>query len=219
LSEHDIFSDMLVSSVMLGGMYGFICGVSPGPFLAFLLTQSLVFGRRVGFWLALTPLLIDLPIALFCIYVLGESSPAFLPWLSFMGGGFAIYLGIDTLRTTRAIGTPWKHPNTLPKSQPFTLLQRAVLTNVLTPYPYLFWSTIGISSAASVGSHSPVAFATFVAGFYATLIGGKLLLVELSHRSKKWFRGDGYLWLIRICAILLIALGMRLLKIAFLGNG
>ena len=54
------------------------------------------------------------------------------------------------------------------------------------------WDEAGLSALA------------FLAGFYACLVGSKVLAAGLVARSRRFFSGRAYLWLMRLLGVLLL---------------
>jgi MFS family permease len=67
----------MITALLIGISYGFAAGVSAGPLLGLVITQTLQGGWRAGNLVALAPLLSDLPIILLAqptpLPVLGDS--------------------------------------------------------------------------------------------------------------------------------------------------
>ena len=165
----------MIPFLLSGIVYGAAAGISPGPLLALVIRESFTYDVRAGIAAALAPLLTDLPIVTLSLLVLSALSgntvvPAVL---SFAGGAFVAYLGIDTL-TTR----PKPVDPSTPRSGSFW---RAVLTNALSPHPYMFWLLVGAPTtlkAAESGTGEAVAF---ISGFYLLLVGTKITVAVLAY--------------------------------------
>jgi len=136
----------MIAALLLGISYGFAAGISPGPLLALVITQTLKRGRRAGNLIALAPLLSDLPIVLLAIFLISRLPHAAFGWLGIIGGLFAIYLGVETIHGV------WKQSHMKQEEiqamgnesgSTSALLLRAAATNALNPHPYLFWGTVG----------------------------------------------------------------------------
>lgn len=86
---------------------------------------------------ALAPIITDLPIILITLAILVKVSGYHyvLGIISLSGGMFVLFTGYEAIRT-QAVEL------VLPKEQPRSL-QKGVLTNILSPHPYLFWISVG----------------------------------------------------------------------------
>ncbi|MGQ0601656.1 MAG: LysE family translocator [Anaerolineales bacterium] len=152
---------------------GFSASVSPGPFLAYLLSHTLNRGARRTLPLTLTPLASDGPIIALVLLVLTQTPDWFLRGLKIAGGLFLIYLAYGALQTARRMQNA---ALTDARSHSFA---DALLMNTINPNPWIFWSAVGgpilLEGWALSASH---AF-SFGIGFYLALIGGMVGFVVL----------------------------------------
>jgi threonine/homoserine/homoserine lactone efflux protein len=159
---------------------GFSASVSPGPFLAYLLAQSLRLGARRALPLALVPLLSDGPIVGLVVVVLAQTPAWLLRGLQIAGGGFLLYLAWVALRLAR------RPPAVTARVEGARLsLAQGTLMNLLNPNPWLFWGIIGGPLLLEAWRSAPWLPAAFLAGFYLTLVGGTacfILLFAAAHR-------------------------------------
>lgn len=93
----------MIASLLLGFSYGFAAGVSPGPMLGLVITQTLRRGWRAGNLVALAPLFSDMPIILLAVLIVGQLPRVALGWLGVVGGLFVVYLGIESMRAARGV--------------------------------------------------------------------------------------------------------------------
>ncbi len=206
----------MIAALLLGVSYGFASGISPGPLLALVITQTLKRGWRAGNLIALAPLLSDLPIVLLAVILISRLPHSAFGWLGIIGGLFVIYLGLET------ISSVWKQRNekheeiqTISSEQNSTtaLLLRAAATNALNPHPYLFWGTVGAQLLIRITQQSGTGGAiVFLVGFYGLLVGSKLLLAFLVSRSRNWLRGRTYQGILTGSGVLLLVLGVLLIS-------
>ncbi len=158
--------------LLQGLTLGFSASVSPGPFLAFLLSQSLSKGWRRTLWLALAPFITDGPIIVLALLVLTQTPSWFVRALDIAGGLLLIYLAKGAWDVFRKPAQPT--PATTDPQAPADRgsFAKAIAMNASSPGPYLFWGTVGgpllIESWHKSAGHA----ASFVVGFYITLIGG-----------------------------------------------
>ncbi|HET8913825.1 MAG TPA: LysE family translocator [Ktedonobacteraceae bacterium] len=202
-----------------GLILGVTAGISPGPMLGLVITQTLRRGWRAGSLVACAPLFSDLPIIFLLVVVLRNLPSLALQILAFVGGLFVIYLGIETIRSaskTVSIEANLKNASTSVQDNTYRILFSAVLTNFLNPHPYLFWATIGstllLQSYALGGLWSS---GSFLVGFYLCLVGAKLALVLLVSRSRTWLQGQAYKWTLQASGLLLLGLGYVLIWESF----
>ncbi len=201
----------MTATLLSGLLLGLYAGLSPGPLMALVLAQTLRHGPREGCKVALVPLLTDLPIILVAVALaskLSELQPL-LGVLSVAGGAFVMYLAYEAWRPAR--------PDTADAPTRPNSWMKGILTNVLSPHPWLFWMTVGAASLAkamTVGRHAAIAF---LALFYGLLVGSKLTMVLLAGRSRRFLAGRPYRIincalgvLMAVFAVLLIREGIKL---------
>jgi len=133
---------------------GFSVASIPGPIIILVVTETLRKGRRAGLATMMAPVLMDavimVPLGLFVQASLfsGRGATA----LGLVGAAFLLWLGLQSIRAgvrgprdqgsqgLRVAG-PTLHPS--PSSlHPFL---KGVLTHLASPYPYLYWGTVGSS--------------------------------------------------------------------------
>jgi threonine/homoserine/homoserine lactone efflux protein len=191
----------LLSGLSLGAA----AGISPGPLLALLVSQTLRHGFREGAKVAAAPLLSDAPVVLLCLLAIqrAEGLGSAAAWVSMLGGCFVAYLGYDCLRApgVAASGGP-----EAPRS-----LAKAVTVNLLNPHVYLFWAAVGAPMLLQGIQRRDGSALAFVVGFYAGVVGSKLTVAGLVHRSRQALAGRGYLWTMRIMGILLLGIAAWML--------
>ncbi|MBP7691596.1 MAG: LysE family transporter [Anaerolineales bacterium] len=160
---------------------GFSASVSPGPFWAYLLTQTLQLGARRALPLALVPLLSDGPIVVVVLLVLAQTPAWFLRGLEVAGGLFMLSLAGSAFRAARQ-AAEWRAD---PAGRPRRSLLHGTLMNLLNPNPWIFWSVIGGPLVLEAWARSAGAAVSFFAGFYLTLTGGMaglIVLMAVAHR-------------------------------------
>ncbi|MCG5516660.1 MULTISPECIES: LysE family translocator [unclassified Ectothiorhodospira] len=190
----------------MGMVLGLSAGVAPGPLLALVISEPLQHGLRAGMKVALAPLLTDLPIILLTLFILAQLSHVdqVLGGLSIIGAGVVAWLGWESLRFRPAC----QGDGVVPRERS---LQKAVLANMFSPHPYLFWLSVGgpiIIRAYESGPWAPVGF---IAAFYALLIGAKVGIALMTARARPWLAGRGYVMTVRALGLVLWALAAVLL--------
>jgi threonine/homoserine/homoserine lactone efflux protein len=184
----------LASAVVLG----LAAGLSPGPLMTLVLTQSLRHGAREGCKVALAPLLTDAPIILLALALasrVAELRPA-LGGLSIAGGVFVLYLAVEVLRAAP--------PELSGETAPPRSWAKGIAVNLLNPNPWLFWMTVGAASLARALSDGWLTAAAFLIPFYVLLVGSKLGLALLAGRSRHRLSGRPYRVILRVLAVLLV---------------
>jgi threonine/homoserine/homoserine lactone efflux protein len=191
---------------LLSGLsLGLAAGLSPGPLLALVISQTLRHGAREGIKVAFAPLLSDIPIVLLCLFALSRVSSlgSTLAWVSVAGAVFVAYLGYESFRSP---GIEAKGHPAAPRS-----LAKAVAVNLLNPHVYLFWAAVGAPLILKgLGRTDGAAFA-FIGGFYVSLVGSKVLLAILLSRSRNALAGRGYAVTVRLVGAALFAMAAWML--------
>jgi threonine/homoserine/homoserine lactone efflux protein len=159
--------------ILQGIGYGFAAAAQPGPFQTYLISQSLIRGWRRTLPAALAPLISDGPIIVLCLFVLSQVPDWFQRFLYITGGGFVLYLANGAYKTWR------KFDHSIPSGETDTAhsVWKAVLTNALSPGPYIFWSLVTGPILLRGWRETPLHGIGFLAGFYITLISGLAFIV------------------------------------------
>jgi len=190
----------------IGIIFGLSAGLAPGPLLMLVISDTLRHGIKAGVKVALAPVVTDLPIILLSLFILTKLS-AFkdvLGIISLAGGFFIAIMGYESIRA-KALQVDI---HSLKQGS----LAKGVLANVLNPHPYLFWITVGaptMNKALTIGS---IALSAFLCGFYASLVGSKILLAFLVGTSRSFLTGKVYLYTLRFLGLLLCAFAFVLFR-------
>lgn len=188
----------MITFGLTGSLLGLSAGFSPGPLTALVVSESIRHSSRAGMKAGLAPLICDAPIILLTLFLISRLSHTnlLLAVISFIGALYIGWLGIKNIRTK---SVDFSAGDEKEKS-----LQKGIIVNFLNPHPYIFWLTVGapiVVRAASVGWIPPAAF---LLGFYAMLVGAKLLMAFLAGSSKKFFAGKAFILINRLMGLLLI---------------
>lgn len=180
-----------------GLVLGLSAGLSPGPLLALVVSETLQHGMGAGLRVAAAPLLTDLPIVLLTLTVLARlaETGAVMGLLSLAGGLLLARFGWAGL-TCRGGVPPAKAGAT-------GALWKGVGANLLNPAPYLFWLTVGGPLLLRAWPGRPLAAAEFAGAFYGCLVGSKVLVAAAAHRSRDWLGGRAYVWIQRVLGAVL----------------
>ncbi|HOW67634.1 MAG TPA: LysE family translocator [Candidatus Paceibacterota bacterium] len=196
--------EMVVSATLLG----LSAGLSPGPLMALVLSQTLRHGTREGCKTALAPLITDAPIIL-CALLLATSLAHFktlLGVLSLAGGAYVLYLAWDSLKA-RPLDLTSAGNSTPPLSW-----RKGILTNLLSPSPWLFWFTVGAATLTKAQSSGWIVVCCFFAIFYSFLCGSKTVLALLAGRSRTFLSGRNYSLILQGLGFCLIAFALLLFR-------
>ncbi len=195
----------MTTFLLAGILLGLSGGLSPGPLLTLVASETLRHGVRAGIGVALAPLLTDLPIVLAAVLLLQPLADQDLPLalLNCGGGVYLAWLGVQSLRFQGAELEP---------ANPTGALRRGVIANFLNPSPYLFWLAVGAPTVLAAWRQGWPAAAAFVVAFYALLVGSKVLLAMALGRARHVLRSGGYILLMRGLGLVLLAYSLLFLR-------
>ena len=93
-------TDSTLHFIIAGVLLGVSAGFSPGPLSTLIISQTIAHNRKEGIKVAISPLMTDLPIILIALLIYNSISKfdLILAVLSFVGGAYLAYLGIESLR-------------------------------------------------------------------------------------------------------------------------
>ena len=189
---------LLISGIILG----LSAGLSPGPMLTLVITQTLQHGIREGIKVACAPLLTDVPIIIVCLVILFAFADMnlVLGILALIGGVYLFYLGISSFRFT---GENLEIVEVNPQS-----LKQGVMINFLNPSPYMFWTSIGGPLVLKSSESSLISAMVFILPFYVLLVGSKVVIAVISGKSKNLLSSNHYRLIIRFLGLVLIGFGI-----------
>jgi threonine/homoserine/homoserine lactone efflux protein len=196
-----------VDALMLGVTVGAAAGISPGPLLILVISQTLRSGWRAGLATAAAPLLSDAVVIAGTVLVLDQLPAWALPLIGVVGAGYIIWMGIEGWRTA--------HPVTLAGggvAVPIrAAVRRAALVNLLSPHPWLTWAAVLGPLTLSTWRSSPAGAAALVLGFYIALVGAKAAIAVLVAGGRSALTPRVYLLVMRIASLALVVAGVALL--------
>lgn len=160
--------------LLQGAAFGFAAASQPGPFQTYLIAQSISHGWRRTLPSALAPLVSDGPIIALCLLVLSQVPPWMEQVLYGLSGVFILYLAMGSYRAWRAMETQVQDEPTAPPMRP---IGAAVVMNMLSPGPYIFWTLVTGPVLVAGWRESPAHGLAFLGGFYATIVAGLALIV------------------------------------------
>jgi threonine/homoserine/homoserine lactone efflux protein len=192
----------LISGIVLG----LVAGISPGPLLALIISETLRHGKKEGILIAIAPLLTDLPVVFISVLILAKLSHShlILGLISITGALFIAYLAYESI-TVKPSALHIKTIN--PRS-----LRKGIITNFLSPHPYLFWITVGAPMIMKAYHANMWSAIFFVGGFYSLLIGSKIITALLIDKSRDVLRSRGYLYTIRALGFILFVIALLFMR-------
>ncbi len=192
--------------IIMGIVLGLSAGITPGPLVALVLSESVQHGTSAGIKAAVGPVLSDLPIVLLSVTLVAHVSQLHivLGGLSLAGACFLAFLGLQNFRST-ALPAPTSTP-------PTGSFRKGFIANALNPHPYLFWFTVGAPIAARALTQHKLWLVAFLASFYLAFAGVKILLAVVAGRFRTFFNPTVYTVTVRLLGAALCALSLALLR-------
>lgn len=189
---------------------GFSIASMPGPILALIATETFRRGARPGMQAAIAPVCVDafvmLPLALALHAAIPSGTVALA--IGTAGGLFLVWLGIQSMRLEAVA------PADPPETDLATRLPsfvKGVLTHLMNPYPYLFWSTAGLAFVREGFETGGISGALrFPVGFWLGASSFNFLVVFLVVRGRRLLPVGAEPYLHRFAGLLLIAAGVFL---------
>jgi threonine/homoserine/homoserine lactone efflux protein len=164
----------MINYFIFGISYSFACVVQPGPFQAFLFSQSLTNGWRKTIPLVFAPLISDLPIIILVLLVLTHIPHEVLQILQCFGGVFLLYLAFNAYKTWSTFNQSEKQDVSNQKN-----VFKAVIVNLFNPSPYLGWSLVMGPLLIKGWSENPANGIILLIGFYSSMIIYSTIMVVL----------------------------------------
>ncbi len=169
-----------------GVSLGFAAGALPGPFQSYIISTTLLRGWRVSLPVIASPLIVDGPVILVVVFLLGQLPPAVIRLIQAAGGVFLLYIAWGTWRSLRAgaaIGTA--DQNAAAQATRRGVFARGLVMNALSPGPYLFWGTVTGPLLVSALEQSVLHALGFLAAFYGTFLTVLALIVLAFERLRR----------------------------------
>jgi threonine/homoserine/homoserine lactone efflux protein len=161
--------------LLQGITLGFSAVIQPGPFMAYLLSQTLAHGFRKTWMAAFAPLISDGPIIALAILVLTQMPVWLKRGLNFASGVFILYLAWGAYRQWRNFTD--LDAEAAPNGQRNVI--RAAMMNALSPMPYIYWSLVTGPILVAGWQESPAHGLAFLIAFYVVMICGFLIMMAL----------------------------------------
>ncbi|RLB69104.1 MAG: LysE family translocator [Deltaproteobacteria bacterium] len=163
-----------------GLVFGLTAGISPGPLLALVISETVRGGFQAGLRVALAPLITDLPIILVTLLILNRVSRS-APILGVITLAGAVFIGFLAYECFQTASTKQKPEQS---SGSTGSLVKGIISNLLNPHPYLFWLTIGGPILLAPGKNHVIAGILFLLPFYTCLVGTKIIIAALASHSR-----------------------------------
>ena len=197
-------AETLLYFVGSGLLLGFSGGVAPGPLSALVISQTLRFGVREGMIVAFAPLITDVALVLASGWLASEVTQidGALGGISIVGAGAVWWLAWESFSATTPVPAEGEQPRSLLKS---------ILVNLLNPHPYIFWFLVGGPIVAKAIACGVQELTLFLAGFFFSLVGAKVLLAWVTQYFRAWLLGAFYRRVMQGLGIALFLFGVGML--------
>ena len=176
---------MLQQFILPAISLGMSASIIPGPMQAYILNTTLTHGWRKGIILIFAPLIIDPPLILIVVFLLGQMPDAIIQLIRLAGGLLLFWIAWGSWQQYRQ-GVRLI-PNEAPEATGVTsrqILSTGIMMNLLSPGPYLFWGTVNGPLLLQALDQSLIHAAAFLIAFYGTFLGGMSLLIFVLHRVR-----------------------------------
>jgi threonine/homoserine/homoserine lactone efflux protein len=189
-----------------GILFGAAAGISPGPLLTLVISETLRHGKREGVIIASAPLVTDVPIVCVSVFILAKllNFSLILGIISLLGAAFIAYLAFESI-TIKGIELNLEEV----KAQS---LKRGIITNLLSPHPYLFWITIGAPLLLKGYRTNVLSVFFFLSGFYLFLVGSKIVIALMVDKYKSFLKSNAYVYIVKTLGLILLVFSALFIK-------
>ena len=187
----------MLDLIFAGILLGIYAGLSPGPMLLLVVSQTIKHEFKEGLKVAFAPLISDIPIIIISLIIISflEGYKSILGIIFILGGLYLVYLAYESFKF-KPLDVDVDVSN--PKS-----LRKGVTLNLLNPAPYIFWITIGSPIIIPAYNVNPVAPLEFIISFYIFLVGAKICVAYITGKSREFVTGKIYMHIMNILGILI----------------
>ncbi|MFC2136683.1 LysE family translocator [Bacteroidota bacterium] len=198
----------LLSFLLSGVLFGTVAGISPGPLLTLIISETIKHNKKEGIKVAIAPLITDLPIILISLLLLSNLSEynKIMAAIAFCGAVFIVYLAYKNFSIKKI---EFNANKVKPKSW-----AKGILANFLSPHPYVFWISVGGTIFLKAIDKNIYYGIAYLLGFYIMLIGSKIFVAFIVDKSKTYLNSKLYIIIIRVLGVLLL-----LFAIFFINDG
>ena len=188
-----------------GIIFGLTLGMSPGPLLTLVISETLKHDKKEGIKIAVAPILTDLPIVLITLLILSKLTnfDPILGSISILGAIFIGYLAYENISIKKI------EPD-VSEAKPQSI-KKGVIANFLNPHPYVFWFIIGAPTVLQAYNISLFSAIAFILGFYIFLIGSKISIAVIVEKSRFFLKSNIYVYTIRLLGIVLSVFSLMFL--------
>jgi threonine/homoserine/homoserine lactone efflux protein len=169
--------------ILDGIRLGFAAGTLPGPFQSYIINTTVMQGWRKSFFVIFSPLIVDIPIILLVVFILGQVPLVVIRIIQAAGGLFLLWIAWGAWGRFRAGAALEADTSAAPPNR--QIMRRGMLMNALSPGPYIFWSTVTGPLLIQALEQSAFHAVAFLASFYGTFLTMLALLVLIFDRARR----------------------------------
>jgi threonine/homoserine/homoserine lactone efflux protein len=186
---------LMINLLIAGILLGIYSGLSPGPMLFLVVSQTIKHDFKEGLKVAFTPLISDIPIIIISLTIITflEGYKNILGIIFIFGGLYLLYLGYESFKIK-----PLNVDVELDKPKS---LRKGVTLNLLNPSPYIFWITIGSPIIIPAYILNPIDSLQFIISFYVFLVSSKICIAYITGKSREFIKGKTYIHIMYILGI------------------
>ena len=196
-----------------GIVFGLSAGISPGPLLILVISETLHYNIKEGIKVACVPLITDVPIVLATTLIFSRlfHFEPLMGLISLCGALFIGYLGYESI-TAKGVETATQSGE--PQS-----FKKGIVTNFLNPHPYMFWFVVGAPTVIKALDLNLFSALLFIVGFYTCIVGSKVIVATTVERSRFFIKSTIYIYMLKFLGVLLLAFSVKFLLdgLTFLG--
>jgi threonine/homoserine/homoserine lactone efflux protein len=143
-------------------------------------TSALRGGFGAGVRIAIAPLLTDTPIVAIAVAAVSSVPDGWLRGIALVGGLALVATGVAEILSARRTAA---HVEADGGSSGDVL--KGAIVNLLNPHPWIFWIGVGGPILVTAWRDTPVRAVAFLAGFYAAIIGSKVVIATVVAAGRK----------------------------------
>lgn len=197
---------VLVFDLFSGVLLGLAAGMSPGPLVTLIISETLKHGKMAGIKISLSPFITDIPIALLSLFILKNLAinNYILGIISIFGSLFLLYIAYENFKLKRVqIRTVQGKEKSL---------QKGIISNFLNPNPYIFWLSVAGPLVYNSLKTSVFSAFNFLIPFYLTLLFSHLLYTFITIKTRSYLKSESFLVVLKLLSAALLLFSFILAK-------
>ena len=197
----------IFSFLGVGLILGLANGMTPGPLMTMIFSETLHHGQKAGIKVAVAPLFTDIPVVFSILFIVSRFSKvdSIIGAISIIG---ALVLGYYSYENIFA-----KAKVQIKKTEPKSF-RKGILTNFFNPHLYINSFAVHTPIMLRALRINILAMIIYFAGFVLALVSSKIILAILIGKSKKFFESKYYIYAIKALGFILL-----LFAVVFLTDG